>query len=211
MKPAAVIIGLAIGMGYALPALSSQAAEITGKDLYKYCKSCHGERGQGGENGKYPRVAGLPQPYLERQLHNFKARKRMNKPMIPIFEDYRFDGELIERVAAYLSGMPEPSLNLWPYRPSKEALAEFDSRDEFDALGEEIFQRDCADCHGKDARGRPDKETPPLVNQYPAYLKKQIEDFVAGNRIHEHSTKMFGELYSEEREAVFQYLVELDK
>lgn len=213
MMRAVRLTSLAIGAALAVASASaaSSTADITGKQLYKYCKSCHGTGGEGGKEGTYPRLAGLPQEYLERQLHNFKGRKRLNKPMIPIFEDYRFNDELITRVAQYISRMSEPNLNLWPYSPSEKALAEFDSRSEFNDLGEEIFQRDCAQCHGEDARGRKDKHTPPLVNQYPSYLGKQIGDFVAGSREHEHSTKMFGELYPEEREAVFNYLVELGK
>lgn len=33
---------------------ASWAEEVTGEAVYSYCKSCHGERGAGGENGKYP-------------------------------------------------------------------------------------------------------------------------------------------------------------
>ena len=206
-----ILFALALGASIAFPFGWLDAKEITGKGLYKYCKSCHGSRGEGGKDGPYPRLAGMPQSYVERQLHRFKAGQRVNKPMIPIFKDQRFDADLIAKVSAYIAGLSEESLNLWPYEPSAEALAEFDSRAEFNGLGGEIFQRDCAQCHGEDGKGKEDKETPPLVNQYVPYLDKQIGDFVAGRREHEHSTKMFGEMYPEEREAIFNYLVELGK
>lgn len=194
-----------------LPLDAPRAGEITGKGLYKYCKSCHGSRGEGGQEGKYPRIAGMPQGYIEQQLHNFKQLERVNKPMIPIFKDQRFDAPLIEMVAAYIAGMPEPPLNLWPYKPAANVLAQFDSRAEFNALGEATFQQKCAQCHGEDARAQPDKTIPPLVNQYPMYLEKQIGDFVAGRRENEPCNKMFGELKPKKREAIYSYLVELGK
>jgi cytochrome c553 len=181
-----------------------------GQSLYKHCANCHGSQGEGGEMGKYPRIAGLPKRYVERQLHDFKVKKRINKPMLPIFKDWRFNADAIESVAAYVSGLTANDLSIATFEPTAAALAEFESRQEFDEVGEEIFRSNCAQCHGDDGQGRADKEAPPLVRQYPAYLAKQIDDFAAGRREHEHAAKMFGEMYPEEREAVLAYLQVLD-
>ena len=209
MRSRSLLLAAILGVGPLSYTDASWADRERGAALYQHCKSCHGPRGQGGENGKYPRIAGLPQPYLERQLGNFKTRKRVNKPMIPIFKDWRFDADAIGTIAAYVAAMPGEGLDIPRFEPSADALAQFDTPEEFAALGEEIFRDNCAQCHGEDGRGRADKESPPLVQQYPAYIAKQIGDFSAGQREHEHATKMFGEMYPEEREAVLAYLQQL--
>jgi cytochrome c553 len=185
-------------------AASALADTSLGENVYQHCSSCHGPDGAGGKGGEYPRIAGLPQAYIERQLENFKLRKRINKPMLPIFKNWRFNQEVMAAVAGYVNALPQPRIP--PFEPSAERLADFDSREEFDALGRELFEGTCAQCHGEDGRGRADKDSPPLVNQYPTYLKKQIGDFVGGRRQHEHAEKMFGELYEEEVDSLLVHL-----
>ncbi len=169
-------VALLVAIGFATA--PAQAAELDGEAIYKHCESCHGPQGHGGKDGKHPRIAGLPQDYIERQLQAFKSRKRINKPMLPVFKNWRFNQDAIAAVSAHINSMDVASLELPVYQPSAETLAEFDNREEFNRLGEEIFQDNCAQCHGKDGRGLAEKKTPPLVKQYPAYLYKQIGDFV---------------------------------
>jgi cytochrome c553 len=185
------------------------AADSVGESIYQHCKNCHGAAGEGGEAGKYPRIAGLPQAYIEKQLNDFKLRKRLNKPMLPIFKNWRFNQDAMAEVAAYLTALPAPDVP--PFEPSAKRLADFDSREEFEAIGQELFEGTCAQCHGDDGQGRADKESPPLVNQYPDYLIRQIGDFINGRREHEHAQKMFGELYEEEVESLMAYLGKLGK
>lgn len=183
------------------------AADPEGKAIYQHCKNCHGVAGEGGKAGKYPRIGGLPQDYIERQLANFKSGKRVNKRMVPIFKNWRFDSDAMSTVAAYVAQMPVSAPA--PFEPSEERLAEFDSREEFDDLGATIYDENCAQCHGDEGLGRTDKEAPPLVKQYPNYLFRQIAAFIAGEREHEHANKMFGELYEEEIEAVLTHIGKL--
>ncbi len=201
---------LALAGMVCLASANLSAQEISGKDVYKYCQSCHGARAEGGNDGQYPRLAGLPQPYLERQLHAFKDLKRLNKPMIPIFKHVRFDAQVIETVAAYIAGMSEPSLSLWPYKPSAEALNGYASRDEFKTAGRSAYQTQCAGCHGKQGEGGAEPDAPPLVKQYPAYLGKQMADFSSGQRPHAQA-EICGGLSTAEREAVIDHLVDLGK
>lgn len=184
-------------------------ADSGGEGIYQHCKNCHGSAGEGGKDGEYPRIAALPEDYIERQINNFKLRKRINKPMVPTFKNWRFDEEAIAEVAAYVSAQPEPTIPA--FEPSAERLSEFESRQEFEELGSELFEITCSQCHGMDGRGRIDKEAPPLVNQYPNYIFKQIRDFVNGSREHEHAAKMFGELYEEEVESLLVHLGRLSK
>jgi cytochrome c553 len=159
----------------------------------------------GGRDGEYPRIAGLPKAYIERQLSSFKSRKRLNKPMIPIFENWLFDQAAISELVDHVSAMAVDRTSIPDYAPADEILAQFDSLEQFNEVGEELFQ-DCVQCHGEDARGKADKESPPLVQQYPNYLRKQIGDFAAGSRSHEHAESMFGELAADEVEALIGYI-----
>ncbi len=202
----------ALAIAWGLSVLPSQLAaqEISGADVYKYCQSCHGERGEGGKDGQYPRLAGLPQPYLQRQLLDFKEQKRINKPMIPIFKHVRFDAAVIETVAAYVAGMSRPDLGLWPYRPSESALSGYPSKTEFAAAGTAAYDAGCAKCHGSDGQGGAQFAAPPLVGQYPVYLLKQMDDFATGGRTHRDSD-ICGGLSVGDREAVVNHLVEMGK
>ena len=185
------------------------ADDSAGAQIYQHCINCHGPDGMGGREGEYPRIAGLPKDYIERQLSNFKNRKRLNKPMIPIFKNWRFDEAAMSEVADHITAMAVDKARIPDYVPAIDILAQFDSAEQFTEVGEELFQ-DCVQCHGEDARGRADKESPPLVQQYPNYLRKQIGDFTSGRRSHEHAEKMFGELETDEVEALIGYITGLD-
>jgi cytochrome c553 len=203
-------VGGLIGVIYLTGVDALYGAEITGETVYKHCVACHGARGEGGKEGVYPRIAGLPQGYLERQLRDFQSQQRVNKPMIPIFKHERFDDQVIETVAAYVAAMAEPPLNLWPYQPAADALQGFKSRSAFDAAGKAAYESGCAGCHGTDGSGEPAKAAPPLVNQYTAYLDKQIRDFAAGKRVHPRSDDC-ASIAPDQREGLFSHLVELGK
>src|SRR5688572_2968778 len=45
------------------------------------CVTCHGQRGQGTDNGYFPRIAGKPAGYLYNQLVAFKNGTRHYSPM----------------------------------------------------------------------------------------------------------------------------------
>jgi cytochrome c553 len=191
-------------------ASSPFAQEVDGEAVYKYCESCHGKRGAGREQGKYPRIAGLPRPYVDKQLHDFKAKRRVNKPMIPIFKHHRFDDQVIGAVAGHIAALPVPDLALWPYEPDPGALAVFPSRAAFDDAGAGKYADACSGCHGERGGGVAAHGTPPLTHQYPAYLRKQIADFASGRRSHVHSDRCAG-LTAAEADAVIAHLVELGK
>jgi cytochrome c553 len=194
----------------AVAAAADEEPEITGEAVYQYCESCHGKRGAGGDGGKYPRIAGLPQAYIDKQLHDFKARRRVNKPMIPVFKHHRFDAEVIDLVSAHIAAMSSPDLGLWPYEPSSDALAAYASRAALADAGGAIYHDRCSQCHGADGRGNAEQGAPPLVNQYPAYLRKQIGDFATGQREHREANHC-GSIGPAEAEAVILRLVELGK
>ena len=76
--------------------------EDKGKDINGVCAACHGEFGQGGKRGEYPRIAGQRAAYLKDQLKSFRARKRINIPMYP----YTQERELTDADIAKLRDQP---------------------------------------------------------------------------------------------------------
>ena len=128
--------------------------------------------------------------------------------MIPIFTHHRFDATVIDAVSRHAAAMAPPGLALWPYSPSPSAVEAYGSKPALATAGAEQYQSACAGCHGEDGTGS--AEVPPLIDQYPAYLRKQIGDFAAGRREHADATRC-GAPTPAESEALILHLVELGK
>ena len=92
-----------------------------GKEINSTCAGCHGEFGQGGSRGEYPRIAGQRAAYLADQLKSFRARKRVNIPMYPYTQERELPDEDIKDVAAYLASIELPTK--WPvFKETDDAL-----------------------------------------------------------------------------------------
>lgn len=200
---------------------SSSYAEIDldlGEEINELCAGCHGEFGEGGKNGEYPRLAGLSIGYIIQQLHLFKEEKRKNMPMRPYANDREMPNEDIPSVAAFLSQiklsnkMPEFDETVSAYEKLLIAKKVFNiSKVEGDLeLGEELYIDDCQLCHGKFGKGKEDSDTPPLAGQYTEYMTKQINEFAKGERWHEYAEALFAEMEVYEIQALMAYLSTMD-
>ena len=127
-----------------------------GKEINGTCAACHGDHGQGGKKGEYPRIAGQQVKYIESQLKNFRARTRVNIPMFPYTQERELSDADIKDIAAYLSGI-ELDTKMPTYTGKEDALTKLlmaekvmiIPRAEGDlANGEKIYQKQCAACHG---------------------------------------------------------------
>ncbi len=87
-------------------ALASGADLDNGADINQVCAGCHGEFGQGGKDGEYPRLAGLPAAFIARQLHLFRNRERPNLAMIEYIDERQMPDKDIADVAAFLAAGP---------------------------------------------------------------------------------------------------------
>jgi cytochrome c553 len=189
-----------------------------GEEINEVCAGCHGEYGQGGKNGEYPRLAGLPSGYIIQQLKLFKEEQRKNMPMRPYANDRELPDEDIPAIAAFLSQiqltsqMPILDDSLTAYEKLLIVKKVFNiakvSGDLI--LGEELFIDDCQLCHGKKGMGKEGSITPPLAGQYTQYMLKQIEFFISGERWHEYADDLFTEMEIEELQAILAYLSVMD-
>jgi cytochrome c553 len=162
-----------------------------GKEINRTCAGCHGELGQGGSRGEYPRLAGQSAKYLESQLKAFRARTRVNIPMYPYTQERELPDEDIKDVAAYLASIELPTK--WPvFKESDDALTRLTLTERVMIIprvpgklanGEALYQKQCVTCHGKAGMGR--GMFPMLVGQYTSYLKRQMEKYIKGERPHD--------------------------
>jgi len=162
-----------------------------GREINTTCAGCHGEFGQGGARGEYPRLAGQRVNYLVSQLKSFRSRTRINIPMYPYTQERELPDEDIRDVAAYLAGIELPTT--WPvFKESDDALTRLTLTERVMIIprvsgdlanGEAVYQKKCATCHARNGTGR--GMFPMLVGQYTSYLKRQIEKYLANERAHD--------------------------
>ena len=162
-----------------------------GKEINGTCAACHGEFGQGGKRGEYPRIAGQRVKYLDNQLKNFRARTRLNIPMFPYTQERELSDEDIKDVAAYLAGVELPT-RMPNFVGNEDALTRLLMVDKVMIIpraegdienGGKIYQKQCVACHAKTGKGR--GMFPMLVGQYTSYLKRQVGLYLKGDRPHD--------------------------
>ncbi|CAA7612479.1 c-type cytochrome [Magnetospirillum sp. SS-4] len=160
------------------------------KDVMRICGGCHGELGNGGGGGQYPRLAGINADYLADQMRKFKTRERENIPMIPFAVDRELSEADVLDVTRYLSEIkldtkPPADMPADGYARLQimKKVLQIPREPGDVAAGKAFYDADCAACHGRKGEGRVKK--PPLAGQHIHYLKVQVETFLNGKRKHE--------------------------
>ena len=190
-----------------------------GKEINTVCAGCHGEFGQGGSRGEYPRIAGQRVGYLIDQLKSFRARKRVNIPMYPYTQERELPDEDIKDVAAYLASIELPTK--WPvFKESDDALTRLTLTERVMIIprvkgnlsnGEAIYKKQCVTCHAASGMGR--GMFPMLVGQYTAYLKRQMDKYVKGERPHDEEGVggLLNALKEEDMQDILAYLTSIQE
>lgn len=188
-----------------------------GREINATCAGCHGEFGQGGKRGEYPRIAGQRQAHLMDQLRAFRLRTRVNLPMFPYTQERELSDADIADVSAYLASVELPTQ--WPeFKDSDDALARLTAVEKVMIIprapgnldnGRTIFQKECATCHARDGMGR--GKFPRLVGQYSSYLKKQMDAFRGSERVHDEEEKggILNQLKEQDLQDVLAYLTSI--
>lgn len=145
-----------------------------GQALYDGCTSCHGADGAGDQAVGAPAIAGLPQWYVEAQLHKFKGGIRGWHPddvtglkMRPMATTLVDDAD-ISSVSQYVAQM----------KPISGAMATVSG----DASKGKASYAVCAACHGQDGKGNEVVKAPPLANGSDWYMLAQLDKFKGGLR-----------------------------
>lgn len=135
------------------------------------CVTCHGFAGQ-GDGAETPRLAGLDQGYLHRQLDDYARGRRGHKPMHAIAE--ALSAEDRAKVSAYYAALP--------YAGSAAAPSS-------DPVGRALYLRgdpsrglpSCASCHGRNGEGL-GAGNPSLAGQSAIFIATQLRNWRDGYR-----------------------------
>lgn len=136
------------------------------------CASCHGAAGEGGAN--VPRLAGLPQGYIVKQLQDYVSGRRRNETM-RIVAGALSDADR-HGLARYYSALRTPST-------AQPELGGDVARGEQLALHGDWSKTlpACFSCHGPSGFGVA-PNFPSLAAQHPAYTASQLAAWVGGER-----------------------------
>lgn len=145
-----------------------------GKRVYEVCASCHLPDGWGNRDGVYPQLAGQHATVLMQQLLDIREGRRDNPMMFPFVQQRSIGGyQELADVVAYISTLPMTPFNGqggWGI-----ASREY-------ARGQQLFEENCAACHGQQAEGNSEERYPRLQGQHYAYLVQQARKISAGLR-----------------------------
>lgn len=152
-----------------IPAQQSTSAE----QIFQLCSSCHGEDGAGKPEVNAPAIAGLGQPYVERQLRKFRDGARGGH-----FDDHAgmqmrpmalslTDSEVVT-IAAFVSTLPRVV-------PASRLQGGDAGR------GKPLYVA-CAACHGQNGEGNEQMKAPALNRSSDWYLFTQLKHFKGGVR-----------------------------
>jgi cytochrome c oxidase subunit 2 len=137
------------------------------------CAGCHGAQAEGNPALHAPKLAGLGDWYLKRQLRNYKLGARgthdkdvFGKTMAPMAATLA-DDAAIANVVAYVGTLPHK-----PAPATVEGRAGKGQRDYVT----------CAVCHGPDGRGLWSTNAPALAGMSDWYLVTQLKNFKQGIR-----------------------------
>lgn len=159
------------------PELAAKDEAIkAGIQLYymKGCYGCHGPQAEGVLQKDAPRLAGLSEEYLVRQITHFRDGIRGSDfgdtygRQMPMAVNSLSD-QHVQLIAGFISTLPGRI-------PAEQGLPGNLEQ------GERIYKSSCQGCHGAEAEGNPALSTPRLAGQQDVYMARQIQLFKDGFR-----------------------------
>ena len=153
-----------------------------GKLAYAVCVSCHGANGEGNEALNAPKIAGLPDWYVERQLNNFKsgirgvdAKDVYGQQMRPMAMTLASD-EAVRNVTAYMASLKGISIEKPVAAKSSKIVTVVTT-----PVSEPLYAP-CASCHGSGGEGNQKLGAPRLAGQNDWYIERQLRNWRDGIR-----------------------------
>ena len=165
--------------------------EESGKSSYAVCVGCHGANGEGNVALNAPKIAGLQDWYVERQLNNFKVGIRglhnkdlYGQQMRPMSMTLAND-EAVRNVTVYLASLKGVS-TAKPLAKIASAVVTVGQP----TVSEPLYAT-CASCHGSDGEGNQKLGAPRLAGQHSWYIERQLRNWRDGIR-GTHSEDLYG-------------------
>lgn len=186
-----------------------------GESLVTACAACHGSDGNSAAP-TFPKIAGLGEKYILKQLHDIKSGDRVIAEMAGQLTNMS-DQDMAD-MAAYFGSQ---SMQL---SGSKEMQVQLNSGVKTDALalGKKVYHAGnaetgvpaCMGCHSPTGHGNDPAKYPRLGGQFPEYIEKQLRAFRAGDRTNDGDNMIMrgvaAQLSDAEIKAVANYIAGLN-
>jgi cytochrome c553 len=171
------LVGLALAACDTTPGATDRAFQASGQVIAmgggaggagNACFTCHGLNGE-GDGVSSPRLAGLDQGYLQKQLEDYASGLRPDDVMTRVARG--LDQDARREVSAWYAGLPPPALPVSRAAPPPLWLTG-------DAARGIVA---CASCHGVEGQGAGEGQ-PSVSGQPTAYTLEQIDRWQSGQR-----------------------------
>jgi len=193
---------------------------LTGEDINRVCAGCHGEFGQGGKAGEYPRIAGMPRAYIYKQVKLFQQNARPNLPMLEHVHERQLSDQEILDISVFLERIQlptklppidenAPGFNAYQRLMDSKKVVQIAAFEGDTANGEKLYNKECRSCHGKEGWGDAQEAVPQLAGQYTEYLLRQVRKYISKVRIHDEDApddELLAEFSAEEIRDILAYL-----
>jgi len=144
-----------------------------GQAAYATCVACHGANGEGNPALNAPKLAGLDDWYLKRQLEHYKARIRGSEEgdllgmQMQGMAATLFNEAAVDNVVAYIGTLPDT-----PAATTIQGDVE---------AGKELYET-CVNCHGSQGQGIWAMNAPRMAGMSDWYVAQQLRNFRDGLR-----------------------------
>ena len=206
------IVAVAISVGLSAAPLAQAGGDAAaGKTKSAACAACHTETGN-SLSPVFPKIAGLGEKYLLKQLQDIKSGDREIPEMAGQLD--AMNEQDLADIAAYFAGNP---MQISGAKEKDWPLEEINSA-EFLALGEQVFRAGnletgvpaCTGCHSPSGQGNDPAGYPKLGGQFADYLVKQLKAFRSNARTNDGETRIMRDVAAnmsdKEIEAVANFL-----
>ena len=157
-----------------------QIAAKGGPNGVTACISCHGVHGEGNAAAGFPRIAGQPAFYLNRQMASFADGHRDNPIMSPSAK--AMTPQQMKDSSAYYASLQTPQEAGAPPAGAAPDAAALERARVLASIGDEAKQvQSCANCHGPAGRGEA-PSYPYLAGQHAAYFTAAMAEWKSGTR-----------------------------
>ena len=150
-------------------ALEAKADAVRGEAAFEPCQGCHRKDGSGRVSGAYPRLSGQHAKVLMKQIADIRSGRRSNPKMEPFIDDHVLTPFEIADIAVHLQALPISADN---GKGPGTGLAK----------GKQLYDKDCADCHGAKGEGIENKFFPMVAAQHYRYLLREAQLIRDGDR-----------------------------
>lgn len=189
---------LVLGWTFAATSAAQDAKTIAAT----VCVACHGEDGNSAIP-MFPKIAGLQEGYIVKQLRDFQSGRRKSDIMAPVVAALK--PEDFASLATFYSGQ-----KLKPGEDADKKAAGFGKMIFFEG-NEETGVPACVGCHQPQGAGH--LVYPRIGGQHVQYVTQQLKNFASSDRSNDVSRFMrvlAKRMSDEEIQSVAEYLVGLD-